>query len=342
MRCALHSPCVSASASSSRPSSDPDLTVGRSEIAASYALMQLSTMVGAVEPDALQLFVRLMHEKKANVELVEYMMAGMWILLRTDSNRAFLLNTIDEQRRASTTDGDGNPYATTSGAPLLGEIDQQLELSAAVQESEASIQKAEKMLQSAEASFQSGAVKSGGSVRSIQAKRTAENSAVEIAPEDSRGLKSVKEEGEEEEGEGGEEDKKEGAVDTALNMGTAMATGGHGEWGLQIILDVGFTWLDKLKVVGSEGDEDAPLVKLFEFLVSGLGLLMTDTDVVPRSHDQDVFEAVEYPRGKPLYEDPRGFKTRRQLAEEMRGSTVGFVGMAVRPPDGMEELTEVT
>lgn len=86
--------------------------------------------------------------------------------------------------------------------------------------------------------------------------------------------------------------RKEGAMEQALSLGAAMASGGQskGEWGLQVILDVGFTWVGKLQGVGSDGDEDAPLVKLFEFLVSGLGLLMTDADVVPRTEDAEVYE----------------------------------------------------
>lgn len=123
-------------------------------------------MVGEVDPETLRLYVRIMHDKKANVELVEYMMAGMWILLRTDANRS-TMNSI-EMEKSGTTEGAGRAVGgegskstarRNQAGSFLGDLDQQLELSAAIQESEASLQKAEQAMRSAEASIQSMSIR---------------------------------------------------------------------------------------------------------------------------------------------------------------------------------------
>ena len=295
------------------------------EIASSYALMQLSTMVGELPAQALQLFVQIMHEKKSNVELVEYMMAGMWILLRTDHNRAIML---------SSTDGNApDVVKEIRGGEDGGQGE---EKSAEQQEEEATLAQAEQALRSAEASFMSGEPHAPATEPSVQSTRPKGEGSGTIAAGERRGSDP--------EG-AGEGD----TMDLAMGMGAKLAAGGagatgSGEWGLSIILDVGFTWVKKLGSLGSgDGDahEDTPLVKLFEFLVSGLGLLLTDATSAPRTADQDIYEVVEYPRSRPLFRDPRGTRTLRQQQEDAEAKTsVGFLGMTLHPPEEDQELTE--
>lgn len=78
---------------------------------------------------------------------------------------------------------------------------------------------------------------------------------------------------------------------------TAHAKDGS-EWGLAIIVSVGNNWIEKLIGEGSStADMDAPLVKLFEFLVSALCLLiaqdMGQDGEVLEAQDDKVFERAE-------------------------------------------------
>ncbi len=48
--------------------------------------MYLSTMAGAVQPAELTMYAALLTDS-ANSEMIEFLMAGMWILLRNADNR---------------------------------------------------------------------------------------------------------------------------------------------------------------------------------------------------------------------------------------------------------------
>lgn len=66
------------------------------QISSSYAVLQLSTMIGRVEPPSLLLLVTLMKENTKNVEMVEYLMAAIWILLRNSDNRHVLMSEMND------------------------------------------------------------------------------------------------------------------------------------------------------------------------------------------------------------------------------------------------------
>lgn len=54
--------------------------------AAAIGLMYLSTMAGAVDGAALAMYAALLTDSD-NSEMIEFLMAGMWILLRNGDNR---------------------------------------------------------------------------------------------------------------------------------------------------------------------------------------------------------------------------------------------------------------
>eukprot|EP00879_Flechtneria_rotunda_P023560 GHRR01024925.1.p1 GENE.GHRR01024925.1~~GHRR01024925.1.p1 ORF type:complete len:713 (+),score=291.71 GHRR01024925.1:1579-3717(+) len=56
---------------------------------AAVGIMYLSTMAGAVEPAELAMYAALI-TSNSNVQMVEYLMAGMWVLLKNPTNRRVL------------------------------------------------------------------------------------------------------------------------------------------------------------------------------------------------------------------------------------------------------------
>lgn len=54
--------------------------------AAAIGVMYLSTMAGAVDPAELAMYAALLMDSD-NSEMIEFLMAGMWILLRNPDNR---------------------------------------------------------------------------------------------------------------------------------------------------------------------------------------------------------------------------------------------------------------
>eukprot|EP00191_Tetraselmis_sp_GSL018_P024515 CAMPEP_0177627972 /NCGR_PEP_ID=MMETSP0419_2-20121207/31498_1 /TAXON_ID=582737 /ORGANISM="Tetraselmis sp., Strain GSL018" /LENGTH=1910 /DNA_ID=CAMNT_0019129181 /DNA_START=17 /DNA_END=5750 /DNA_ORIENTATION=+ len=72
---------------------------------AAVGVMYLSTMAGTVSPKALAMLAALM-QNSSNVEMVEYLMAAFWILLRDSGNRrllseAFAGNPFEDPRRTT-------------------------------------------------------------------------------------------------------------------------------------------------------------------------------------------------------------------------------------------------
>jgi hypothetical protein len=54
--------------------------------AAAIGVMYLSTMAGALDPAELAMYAALLMDSD-NSEMIEFLMAGMWILLRNPDNR---------------------------------------------------------------------------------------------------------------------------------------------------------------------------------------------------------------------------------------------------------------
>lgn len=74
--------------SSSLPLQLPLIPISASPFlqAAAIGLMYLSTMAGAVDSGELAMYAALLTDSD-NSEMIEFLMAGMWILLRNGSNR---------------------------------------------------------------------------------------------------------------------------------------------------------------------------------------------------------------------------------------------------------------
>lgn len=89
------------------------------------------------------------------------------------------------------------------------------------------------------------------------------------------------------------------------------------DWGLQIIVEVGNNWVDRL-IGASNTDVDAPLVKLFEFMVAAMCLL-----VASAHEDQDPLEG----RDETLWE---------------RTNDGSFWGVTIRPPSPPDDMPQAT
>lgn len=61
--------------------------------AAAIGVMYLSTMAGALDPAELAMYAALLMDSD-NSEMIEFLMAGMWILLRNPDNRKVRMHAL--------------------------------------------------------------------------------------------------------------------------------------------------------------------------------------------------------------------------------------------------------
>eukprot|EP00873_Tetraselmis_striata_P034657 jgi/Tetstr1/454921/TSEL_041784.t1 len=238
---------------------------------AAVGVMYLSTMAGTVSAKALAMLAALM-QNSVNIEMVEYLMAAFWILLRNGGNRkllseAFATNPMEEGGWAAcapSQDVSNTNEVSDSVQAAQNQLEQQfgsLHLDKEEKYAEEDGRKKEGELQPIE--------EGGGSPRPEG----------DPAPAGGR-------EGQQAGGNAGAEEDGDG------NPGLKR------DWGLEILVSVGQTWIDSLLEADDMTEGDTPLLKLFEFLVASLCLFLIDEDAPVLPRRTDIFEMGVPPGGR--------------------------------------------
>ncbi|CAG9462609.1 unnamed protein product [Pedinophyceae sp. YPF-701] len=262
------------------------------EITGSFACMQLCTEAGGLPAALLARYVTIMRNCKDNVELVEYMMAGLWILLRRDDNRQHIMGHMAGVGQiAGAIDGDALQEV---GEALLDQVAPEDEVTPpAVGEEDGEEDGGGGDVEDHfEGMAEFVASQGPGDGEAIPTKESSPEFNAQASVEDvdkQIEVGVVVNENEAVAEMAREMERKAAELAAAKEEGKVPEMGVEG-LGLEVILDVGFSWLDRLLGMRNEEDEDAPLVKLFEFLVSGLCLLVTDAEPQPRQYEQLLFE----------------------------------------------------
>ncbi|KAL3152291.1 hypothetical protein ABBQ32_001362 [Trebouxia sp. C0010 RCD-2024] len=244
------------------------------EKAVAVGVMYLCTVAQALDSACLAMLAEVMG-RTGQLDTMEYLMAGMWILLRTPANRALLSTAFDPKKVAGTS---SYKFAFRSKMKdAIGVHDLTLSRSSS--------------------SLPGLLSKPGASRRTSRATRSPRTSsygedprALPTIPDqlNALGLTSVPEDGLSSL-EGGEQAQEDSGAQPGEEVPEFDA-----DWGLETLVNVGEHWIDSLLQVGPDGG-DTPLVKLFEFLVASMCLfLISDNDPLePRKHE--VYEASQRP-----------------------------------------------
>ncbi|KAL0031473.1 hypothetical protein WJX77_002181 [Trebouxia sp. C0004] len=271
------------------------------EKAAAVGVMYLCTVAAALDSNCLAMLAEVMG-RTSQLDTTEYLMAGMWILLRTPANRALLSTAFDPKKVAGTShkfafrskmkDTIGvhelTESHTTSAQPGL--------LSSSRRTRTVSTPLAEDILQAAKQQFVTAAEQLETALRratkSPRASSHGEDPrALPAIPDqlNALGLTTIPEDG---------LASLEG-VQEKFGVGGGAQEGEEvpefdADWGLETLVHVGEHWINSLLHVGPDGG-DTPLVKLFEFLVASMCLfLISDSDPL-EPHKHEVYEASQRP-----------------------------------------------
>eukprot|EP00891_Asterochloris_glomerata_P005689 jgi/Astpho2/5689/fgenesh1_pg.00079_%23_100_t len=273
------------------------------ERAAAVGVMYLCTLAEAVNPQSLGMLAQLMHQTE-QAETMEYLMAGMWILLRNPGNRTVLSTAFEKP-------SGGSAGGTKKRRALQGRINEAIEVHDVTNKEEAKaarratledgaplvpFQRAKSITGNQGMAFaadqtqvmtihskaEARAAKGNGRIGIVSAKtgipvaKTGLQSQKSVVPPGTSQLQS--------EASAGVDDipeVEEGATEEV-------------EWGLETLVRVGENWIDKLDM-NEIDSEDTPLIKLFEFLVASMCLFLIGEGDPISPTTQDLFEATKRP-----------------------------------------------
>ncbi|GMH33927.1 hypothetical protein BSKO_01761 [Bryopsis sp. KO-2023] len=245
------------------------------EQSAAVGVMYLSTMAGDVDAGSLSALTSLLNNTQ-NVEMVEYLMAAMWILLRNPNNRRALSTAFSE-----------NP-ANTITRDIHSKIQDAIEVYG-VQENMAAVRRDSMCVDELDNRIpKEGEIEGGDCTEAIP--KNEEESALSKEGQESAGA-GDKENlqrstgGTEPNGapETGNPEKTGAPEDGIIEEGAPDDEALESDWGLDTLVRVGENWLPRIMLLNvASDDSDAPLLKLFEFLSASLCLFMVeDVDELP-------------------------------------------------------------
>ncbi|DBA90981.1 TPA: hypothetical protein ACH3X2_004190 [Trebouxia sp. C0005] len=259
------------------------------EKAAAVGVMYLCTVAAALDSNCLAMLAEVMG-RTSQLDTMEYLMAGMWILLRTPANRALLSTAFDPKKFA----GTSHKFAFRSKMKDAIGVHE-------LTESHAS---------SAQPGLLSPSRRTSRATKSPRGSSYGEDPrALPAIPDqlNALGLTTIPEDGLASLGcmaVAAAQAIERGIFAAGVAQGEVGVGGGAQEgeevpefdadWGLETLVHVGEHWIDSLLQVGPDGG-DTPLVKLFEFLVASMCLfLISDNDPL-EPHKHEVYEASQRP-----------------------------------------------
>ncbi|KAK9816567.1 hypothetical protein WJX72_002063 [[Myrmecia] bisecta] len=282
------------------------------EKATSVGVMYLCTVAGAVAPSVLAMLAAFM-SRVQEPETIEYLMAGLWILLRNPDNQAALStafetnpannkgmrlqhqmrDTIDvhivseaaSRRNTNERPGDAvlskGPDASMQSAHSLdAPLDRQPSTTAP---GTMITPRRSQELTHLSSSSREPSLASAANLRSTAAQEHVPS--VASKPVDPEAVVDYV-----------NDDLRSGS---GASAGTPDRPELDANWGLDTLVKVGETWIEALLRAGDGNTDDAPLVKLFEFLVASMCLFLV-TDEEPSGPDGGEVYELRAPPGSQV------------------------------------------